>query len=129
MLGVARLIALKVLFSPQAEQFLPDGLEPLKLVVRLEGYPSTMRHIRQLKSSSIGMHDIGAVNPYTYELLLCYVLQVGHLHLAVKHICQLLHYQHYMNRQTGECQGHRGEDQCSEASHPMHDLHLHQMRR
>ncbi|KAL3137862.1 hypothetical protein ABBQ38_005115 [Trebouxia sp. C0009 RCD-2024] len=44
----------EVLFSPQAKQFLPDNLEPLKLVVRLEGYPSSLRHIRQLKSSSIG---------------------------------------------------------------------------
>lgn len=58
--AAAHVIALQVLFRPQAEQILPDGLEPLKLVVRLEGYLSTLRHIRQLKSSSIGMHNIGA---------------------------------------------------------------------
>ena len=47
--------ASQVLFSPKAKQFLPAGLEPLKLVVRLEGHPSSLRHIRQLKSSSIGI--------------------------------------------------------------------------
>lgn len=47
-------LALQVLFGPQAKNTLPDDLEPLKLVVRLEGHPSTLRHIRQLKSSSIG---------------------------------------------------------------------------
>ncbi|DBA93068.1 TPA: DNA replication licensing factor mcm8, variant 3 [Trebouxia sp. C0005] len=44
----------QVLFNPQAQQVLPEGIEPLKIVVRLEGHPSSMRHIRQLKSSSIG---------------------------------------------------------------------------
>jgi len=44
----------QVLFNPQAQQLLPEGIEPLKIVVRLEGHPSSVRHIRQLKSSSIG---------------------------------------------------------------------------
>lgn len=68
-----RLIGLQVLFGPQAKQYLPDGLEPLKLVVRLEGYPASLRHIRQLKSSSIGMHCIAAIGKcfFTHMLLLC----------------------------------------------------------
>lgn len=65
-LNAARPVGLQVLFGPQARHYLPDGLEPLKLVVRLEGYPASLRHIRQLKSSSIGMRCTEAICKWVY---------------------------------------------------------------
>ena len=44
----------QVLFSPQSQHLLPNSIEPLKIVVRIHTYPGSQRHIRQLKSSSIG---------------------------------------------------------------------------
>lgn len=44
---------LQVLFNSE-QHSLTAGVEPQKLLVRLEQYPSSTRHIRQLKSSSIG---------------------------------------------------------------------------
>lgn len=45
---------MQVLFSSQQQSCLPAGIEAQKIIVRLEQYSSSMRHIRQLKSSSIG---------------------------------------------------------------------------
>lgn len=48
---------LQVLFNSQQHHLLV-GVNPQQLLVRLENCPSSMRHIRQLKASSIGQFNM-----------------------------------------------------------------------
>ena len=53
----AKCVLLQVLFNSQQHDLLAD-VEPQKLLVRLENFASSVRHIRQLKSSSIGQSNM-----------------------------------------------------------------------
>lgn len=105
-----RCLFAQVLFNPQAQHLLHDGVEPLKIVVRLEEHATSLRHIRQLKSSSIGRHDM-VHKPATTCL------------------SQQLTNDGLMYRQDSQCEGHSSKDKCCQASDTMHDIHVHQMWR